>query len=141
MYVAIGYLVLNVAGIGAVLSAVLGWSWSFSIILGFAVLLIYVLASGYLVVVWTDVVQFFIMVVGVIMVAIISVNMAGGFEVIKNTIMSDVPWYYSTTGYNYFDPQTQWRLIIMFGIANLAYAPLCQNSVCKERNCCKTRLL
>ena len=124
LYIAVGYLVLNVAGIGAVLSAVLGWSWSFSIILGFAVLLIYVLASGYLGVVWTDVVQFFIMVVGVIMVAIISVNMAGGFEVIKNTIMSDVPWYYSTTGLdNYFDPQTQWRLIIMFGIANLAYAP------------------
>ena len=126
LYAAGCYIVMNAAGVGAILSIVLGWNWHFSIILGFAIIIIYTTVSGYLGVVWTDVVQFFVLLLGTVLVAFFAVNAAGGFENIKETIINSdaFNWFYEYEGKNHAFPlQSRLRMTIQFGIANLAYAP------------------
>lgn len=122
IYVQAGYMVLQLAGIGAILSLTLGWNWATSIAIGFIVVVIYVYLGGYVAVAWSDVFQVGIMVIGVLIAAPLAVSQAGGFGAMRETLMQQVPWFFDVLGRDgYFDVQMQIRLILMFGLANLAF--------------------
>lgn len=73
--------VLQMVSIGTVLEVMLGWPKSVSMLVGGLVVLVYVVIGGMWAVTWTDIIQFIIMTVGVIIVCpALALRSVGGFS-------------------------------------------------------------
>lgn len=85
----IGWLGAHILGGSYYLSLVTGWDLTFARVmtaLGFG---IYVIIGGYLAVVWTDMIQVIIVFLGFILVTVLGLKAAGGFEGIKNAVPAE----------------------------------------------------
>lgn len=72
---------IEVFGIGLILSASIGWSFTFSVIFGAGIVVLYTLLGGFMAVVWTDLLQMFATGIGLLVLlpfAYIAVSNAGG---------------------------------------------------------------
>jgi len=77
----IGYSAGQLAAAGAVLSTLLGWDYSSSLLLASSVIVIYTATGGFLAVTYTDWIQFTILFVGIVIVGIpISIANGGTWE-------------------------------------------------------------
>lgn len=71
---------VQIIAIGKVLNVLLGLSYSLSVIIGTAVIILYTYLGGLLAVVWTETIQMFIILLGLFILLPISIKHAGGFN-------------------------------------------------------------
>ena len=102
----IGYSAGQLAAAGAVLSALLGWDYSTSLLLASTIIVIYTATGGFLAVAYTDYVQFTLLFVGVVIVGIpVAISNGGTFEALTTQLPA-----------GHFDP-TGWGIPTMLALA------------------------
>ena len=74
---------VQLVGMGKLFSFILGWPYSWSILLGTAIILLYTVLGGIMAVAWTDIFQVVIALVGVIIILPLVTKLAGGWDAIK----------------------------------------------------------
>lgn len=82
----LGLSVATFVGTAKGISALTGVNWNLALLLGALVVIIYVVMGGYMSVVMTDAIQTVVIFIGMATFAIISLNRAGGFAGIRNTV-------------------------------------------------------
>ncbi len=91
--------VLQIVGIGTILHTMLGWSSQMSMIVGGVIIVVYLILGGMWAVAFTDIIQFSIMTIGVIILApIFALNSVGGFEGLHATLPES---YFNVTAIGY----------------------------------------
>jgi len=73
-------MVVEYLAMGVLISAITGWSFIISLVIGAVVVLAYTGAGGYLAVVYTDFAQSILMVIGLLILIPVSVSNVGGFS-------------------------------------------------------------
>ena len=89
-------LALSVAtflGMAKALVALTGIAWNIALLFSAGITITYVVMGGYMSVIITDAIQTVLIVVGMIIFAIMSVNRAGGFAGIRDTVGATTPGY------------------------------------------------
>lgn len=76
----------------------LGWDYYTGAVLGFLVVIIYVTSGGFVAVVWSDVFQGLMMVVGLVALPIVGLVVAGGAGPVLDTLRASYPGHLSLTG-------------------------------------------
>lgn len=102
----IGFAAGQLAAAGAVLSVLLGWDYSTSLLLASAIIVVYTASGGFLAIAYTDYVQFTLLFVGVVIVGIPVSIMNGGTIEAFTTSLPD----------SHFSP-TGWGLATMLAIS------------------------
>lgn len=74
------YVSAQIDAIGTAFEGFLGWNYYVGAIVGFAVVLVYIVSGGFVAVVWSDVFQGSLMVVGLVALPMFAVAAAGGLE-------------------------------------------------------------
>jgi SSS family solute:Na+ symporter len=101
----IGYAAGQLAAAGAILSTLLGWDYSSSLLLASSIIVIYTATGGFLAVTYTDWVQFSLLFVGVVLVGIpIAIANGGTWQTLTTQLPS-----------GYFDP-TGWGVPTMLAL-------------------------
>lgn len=77
---------ISMYALGLLLQLVLGWSFTASVLLSAAIVLIYTLLGGLTSAIYNEVLQFFLIVIGFAPLAILSAHKAGGWEGIKSRL-------------------------------------------------------
>ena len=85
----IGFSAGQLAAAGAVLSSLLGWDYSSSLLLASSIIVVYTASGGFLAVAYTDYVQFTLLFVGVVIVGIpVAIANGGTFEALTTQLPS-----------------------------------------------------
>ena len=93
----IGYSAGQLAAAGAILSTLLGWDYSSSLLLASSIIVIYTATGGFLAVTYTDWVQFTLLFVGIVLVGIpISIANGGTWETLTTQLP---PGHFNPTGW------------------------------------------
>jgi sodium/proline symporter len=74
------YVSAQIDAIGTAFESFLGWNYYIGAIVGFAVVLVYIVSGGFVAVVWSDVFQGSLMVVGLVALPFFGLAAAGGLE-------------------------------------------------------------
>jgi SSS family solute:Na+ symporter len=77
---------ISMYALGLLLKMVLGWSFTASVLLSAAIVLIYIFLGGLTSAIYNEVLQFFLIVLGFAPLAILAVGKAGGWEGMKSRI-------------------------------------------------------
>ena len=86
----IGYAAGQLAAAGAVLSTLLGWEYSSSLLLASAIIVVYTASGGFLAITYTDWVQIVLLLVGVVLVGIpVSIANGGTIEAFVTSLPAD----------------------------------------------------
>jgi SSS family solute:Na+ symporter len=87
----------QLAAAGAILSTLLGWDYSASVLLASAIIVVYTATGGFLAVTYTDWVQFALLFIGLVIVGIpISIASGGTWEAFAATLPNE---YFNPTGW------------------------------------------
>jgi SSS family solute:Na+ symporter len=87
----------QLAAAGAILSTLLGWDYSASVLLASAIIVVYTATGGFLAVTYTDWVQFALLFIGLVIVGIpISIASGGTWEAFAAALPNE---YFSPTGW------------------------------------------
>ena len=87
----IGYAAGQLAAAGAVLSTLLGWDYSSSLLLASAIIVVYTATGGFLAVTYTDWVQIALLLAGVVIVGIpISIANGGTVEAFATSLLGNI---------------------------------------------------
>lgn len=86
----LGYAAGQLAAAGAVLSTLLGWEYSSSLLLASAIIVVYTASGGFLAITYTDWVQIALLLVGVVLVGIpVSIANGGTIEAFVTSLPAD----------------------------------------------------
>lgn len=86
----IGYAAGQLAAAGAVLSTLLGWEYSSSLLLASAIIVVYTASGGFLAITYTDWVQIVLLLVGVVLVGIpVAIANGGTIEAFVTSLPAD----------------------------------------------------
>ncbi len=94
----IGYLASQFTGMAKAFQGFLGWPFLFSMCLGAGIMMAYTFASGFRAVVWTDVLQACVMIVGSLVLMLLAVFKAGGVTGFFTEVAKVDPKLVSPTG-------------------------------------------
>ncbi len=92
------YVSAQIHATGQTIETFLGWNYYIGAILGFAVVLLYTTAGGLLAVVWSDVFQGTMMVVGLVLLPVVGLIAAGGIEPVLSGLRDQDPALLSLAG-------------------------------------------
>jgi sodium/proline symporter len=92
------YVSAQIDAIGTAFEGFLGWNYYIGAIVGFAVVLAYIVSGGFVAVVWSDVFQGSLMVVGLVALPFFALAAAGGFEVQVEALRQQDPQLLSLWG-------------------------------------------
>lgn len=93
----IGYSAGQLAAAGAILSTLLGWDYSSSLLLASSIIVIYTATGGFLAVTYTDWVQFTLLFVGIVLVGIpVAIANGGTWETLTTQLP---PGHFNPTGW------------------------------------------
>jgi sodium/proline symporter len=98
---AIGYQMAQYKALGNMLQTVLGVDYKLALVIGVAILTVYVVAGGMISAIWTDFIQMIVMIVGSLIVFIGGMKMVGGMSQLNAEIASinpDMVQAFHTTG-------------------------------------------
>lgn len=107
------YVSAQIHATGEAFSAFLGWNYYAGALFGFAVVLLYVTRGGFISVVWSDVFQAIMMLVGLVALPLVGIAIAGGLEPVIDALRAEYPNHLSMTG------GQGWSLLTLAGIAGL----------------------
>ncbi len=92
------YVSAQIDAIGTAFEGFLGWNYYVGAIVGFAVVLVYIVSGGFVAVVWSDVFQGTLMVLGLVALPILGIALAGGWAPTMNAIRQQDPMLLSLWG-------------------------------------------
>ncbi len=92
------YVSAQIDAIGTAFESFLGWNYFVGAIVGFAVVLVYIVSGGFVAVVWSDVFQGSLMVVGLVALPIFGLASGGGVEPAVGTARQQDPLLLSLWG-------------------------------------------
>jgi sodium/proline symporter len=107
------YVSAQIHATGEAFNAFLGWNYYAGALFGFAVVLLYVTRGGFISVVWSDVFQAIMMLVGLVALPLIGVAFAGGLEPIVEALRANYPNHLSLTA------GRSWNLLTLASVAGL----------------------
>ena len=85
------YVSAQIDAIGTAFEGFLGWNYYVGAIVGFAVVLVYIVSGGFVAVVWSDVFQGSLMVIGLVALPFFGLAAAGGLEPTINGLQATRP--------------------------------------------------
>ncbi len=94
------YVSAQIDAIGKAFEDFLGWNYFVGAVVGFAVVLVYIVSGGFVAVVWSDVFQGTLMVVGLVALPFFGLAVAGGFAPTVSELQSQDPTLLSLWGPN-----------------------------------------
>ena len=92
------YVAAQMVAAGKAFSGFTDLSYTTSVLLGASIIIIYTLVGGYKAVAWTDLVQGVLMLAGLIIVPMVAINAAGGWDAVTATLRADDPSLLSPWG-------------------------------------------
>jgi Na+/proline symporter len=92
------YVSAQIDAIGTAFEGFLGWNYFVGAIVGFAVVLVYIVSGGFVAVVWSDVFQGSLMLVGLVALPFFGMAAAGGLDPILNGLRQQDPLLVSLWG-------------------------------------------
>jgi sodium/proline symporter len=92
------YVSAQIDAIGTAFEAFLGWNYFVGALVGFAVVLVYIISGGFVAVVWSDVFQGTLMVVGLVLLPIFGLAMIGGYSTAIESLRLQEPTLLSAWG-------------------------------------------
>ncbi len=92
------YVSAQIDATGTAFESFLGWNYYAGIAVGFAVVLAYIVAGGFLAVVWSDVFQGALMVLGLVLLPVAALVVAGGWDEVVRRLEAIDPALLSLTG-------------------------------------------
>ena len=107
------YVSAQIHATGEAFNAFLGWNYYVGALFGFVVVLLYVTRGGFVSVVWSDVFQAIMMLVGLVALPLVGIAFAGGLDPIVDTLRSSYPEHLSLTG------GRGWNLLTIASVAGL----------------------
>ena len=112
------YLIGQMKAMGLVLSAMTGWDYTLSLLIGAAIFIFYTVLGGLLAVVWTNIAQFVFMWVGLVILLPVAFNSVGGWYAVLDKVEQVAPGWTSFTGVSW----TVTFLISWYVVWLLAYS-------------------
>jgi len=106
------YVSAQIDATGTAFESFLGWNYYVGALVGFAVVLVYILAGGFLAVVWSDVFQGTLMVVGLVLLPIVGLYALGGFGEMTSRLEAIDPALLTLSG-------GQWSVMSILGAISL----------------------
>lgn len=95
-------LLVEYMSMGVLISCITGWSYTVSLILGCAVILLYTGAGGYLSVAYTDFVQSVLMVIGLLILLPVCIHSVGGLTGMNHGLMKVADGFATLWGADYY---------------------------------------
>jgi Na+/proline symporter len=92
------YLIAQILGMGLILEGLLGLRLEWSMVIGTALFIFYVALGGMLAIIWTNILQFMFMWVGLIIMMPAVYNSVGGFTTVMQNVEHVAPGWTSVTG-------------------------------------------
>jgi sodium/proline symporter len=92
------YVSAQIDAIGTAFEGFLGWNYYVGAIVGFAVVLVYIVSGGFVAVVWSDVFQGSLMVVGLVALPVFGLVAVGGFDSAADALRMQDPSLLSLWG-------------------------------------------
>ena len=92
------YLIAQIRGMGLILEGLLGFQLEWSMVIGTALFIFYVALGGMLAIIWTNILQFMFMWVGLIIMMPAVYNAAGSFTTVMQNVEHVAPGWTSVTG-------------------------------------------
>ena len=92
------YLIAQIRGMGLILESLLGFQLEWSMAIGTALFIFYVALGGMLAIIWTNILQFMFMWVGLIIMMPAVYNAAGSFTTVMQNVEHVAPGWTSVTG-------------------------------------------
>jgi len=92
------YLIAQIRGMGLILEGLLGFQLEWSMVIGTALFIFYVALGGMLAIIWTNILQFMFMWVGLIIIMPAVYNAVGGFTTVMQNVEHVAPGWTSVTG-------------------------------------------
>jgi sodium/proline symporter len=92
------YVAAQMVATGKAFSGFTDLSYGASVVLGASIIILYTLVGGYKAVAWTDLLQGILMLAGLIIVPVVAVEAAGGWESVITTLRADDPALMSPWG-------------------------------------------
>ena len=92
------YLIAQIRGMGLILEGLLGFRLEWSMVIGTALFIFYVALGGMLAIIWTNILQFMFMWVGLIIMMPAVYNAAGSFTTVMQNVEHVAPGWTSVTG-------------------------------------------
>ncbi len=92
------YVAAQMVAAGKAFSGFTNLSYNSSVLLGASIIIIYTLVGGYKAVAWTDLVQGILMLAGLIIVPIVAINAAGGWDAVTSALYAQDPGLLSMWG-------------------------------------------
>lgn len=100
------YVSAQIDATGSAFESFLGWNYFTGAIFGFAVVMAYIIGGGFLAVVWSDIFQGLMMVIGLVLLPIVGLVMAGGWNEVASGLRAQDPGLLSPWGPGGFDGTT-----------------------------------
>jgi len=92
------YIAAQMVATGKAFSGFTELTYGAGVVFGAAIIIIYTLVGGYKAVAWTDLIQGILMLSGLIIVPIVAVNAAGGWDAVVHTLVMEDPGLLSPWG-------------------------------------------
>jgi len=110
------YNVSVLKGMGNIFQGMMQLPYIWGVIIAGIIILIYVTFGGYLAVVWTGFIQGWVMIFGVLLLAITAIKSAGGLENVNNVLREIDPGLLETPGVWGYGGLISFCLIVSFGV-------------------------
>jgi len=108
------YVSAQIDATGTAFETFLGWNYYTGVLVGFGVVMIYIVAGGFLAVVWSDVFQGLLMLFGLVFLPIVAVIAAGGWGAVTDGLRGQDPQLLSLWG------PSGWTSLSIFQVLSLA---------------------
>ena len=108
------YVSAQIDATGTAFNSFLGWNYFIGALVGFAVVMVYIVSGGFLAVVWSDVFQGALMFLGLVSLPIVGLIIAGGWGPVAEGLRAQDPGLLSPAG------PGEWTSTSIFGIISLA---------------------
>ncbi len=92
------YVAAQMVATGKAFEGFTGLNYTQGVLLGSGVIIAYTLVGGYKAVAWTDLVQGLLMLFGLILLPIVAINAAGGWDAVTSTLVAEDPGLMSPWG-------------------------------------------
>ncbi len=114
---------------GKIFEVVLGWNYTFSIMLGALIVLVYTFLGGIKAVAWTDFVQVILMLIGIALIFPLAVKLAGGWDKVVAATPPTHFDFFPSKGAGIGDYLWWWGALLGVGLGTLAGPDLYQRAI------------